>query len=222
MALGQHAPMQYARDEYPVSISSVEDNMAAMLHAPQARTNVFAGSADRGIVGQSSATGLEATQVKNRLFPTPFAQRVGRDRKQISLSAMSQAKLAQRRSLLRDIEMPSDTRECAIIRYSTCITFIDRLSEYGEFRLILPFFTLESAQGSANNFTRVLIPSALDFGAQVLIQLLSQVDIASRHTCMENSIVGKVCQSHVMESLSLQPTAPHIDKILDEPLPIGP
>src|SRR5215472_13591741 len=103
MALGQHAPMQYARDEYPVSISSVEDNMAAMLHAPQPRTNVFAGSADRGIVGQSSATGLEATQVKNRLFPTPFAQRVGRDRKQISLSAMSQAKLAQRSALYSGI-----------------------------------------------------------------------------------------------------------------------
>jgi hypothetical protein len=94
MSIGQHALMQDARNQNTPTLPPIEQDVPAMLMAAQARANLIAESAQRGIAGKRLATSLKLADVTDGLGSAPFAEGVIGDAQQVSLSAPRKSKLA--------------------------------------------------------------------------------------------------------------------------------
>lgn len=80
--------MQDAGNQYAASRLAVKHQMPAVLHAPQAGTDIVTRTAQRGIIGQHPAAGLQTVEVADSLVFSPSAKGVCCDCQQVGFGAL--------------------------------------------------------------------------------------------------------------------------------------
>ena len=84
--------MQDAVDQDSIFSWAIEDDMAAMLKAAQARTDLFAGSSQAGVIGEGLEARFEFAEVFNGLRLAPGSKGECNDGRQVGFGAARKAK----------------------------------------------------------------------------------------------------------------------------------
>ena len=91
MPLRKHALMKNAAYQNAPSILAVEDNVPAMLHAAQARANMFTSPPEFRISGELPATRFQIVDVTDGLVRAPTAEGIGADLQQVGFGTLREA-----------------------------------------------------------------------------------------------------------------------------------
>ena len=151
--------MQDTRNQNAAGFLPVKDNMLALPvlalpHTPQPRANFITLATERGIIGKELATIFKLADIAVGLDFAPGAKRINADLEQICFGTMRKTKpchgLTRRHG---QVELLTDALENIALGNAADVAFIDSNPQRGDLSLVSLFFTLQSPQSCANDFT---------------------------------------------------------------------
>src|SRR5665213_3553328 len=139
MPFRKHALVQNAGYHNARGLPPEENDVLAVLRAIKTGSDMIAGAAQQGIVGEIPAALFQLVEATDGLSLAPSAQRVGTDVQQIRLGPGGETRRPHALTPRREIKCLADARERIALGDAAGVALIDGSAQPRKFDLI-PFF----------------------------------------------------------------------------------